>query len=92
MLHSSLFLYRKFKTTFELATYLQKVESPKLRKFLSKIRLSSHNLNIEEGRYRNEARPQRVCNLCDKRDIEDEFHFIIVCPIYSNIRSKFIKK
>ena len=92
MLHSSLFLYREFKTTFELATYFQKVESPKLRKFLSKIRLSSHNLNIEEGRYRNEARPQRICNLCDKRDIEDEFHFIIVCPIYSNIRSKFIKK
>ena len=35
--HTSLSLYREFKTTFELATYLQKVESPKLRKFLSKI-------------------------------------------------------
>ena len=52
----------------------------------------THNLNIEEGRYRNEARPQIICNLCDKRDIEDEFHFIFVCSIYSNIRSKYIKK
>ena len=39
ILHSSLSLYREFKKTFELhvATYLQKVESPKLRKFLSKF-------------------------------------------------------
>ena len=84
--------YREFKTNFELSTYLQKVESPKLRKFLSKIRLSSHNLNIEEGRHRDEARARLICNLCEKHDIEDEYHFIIVCPINNNIRVKFIKK
>ena len=31
--HTSLSLYREFKTTFELATDLQKVESPKLSVF-----------------------------------------------------------
>lgn len=35
---------------------------------------------------------QQICNLCDKQDIEDEFHFVIEYPMYRDIRSKFIKK
>ena len=35
---------------------------------------------------------QRVCTLCDHNDIEDEFHFILKCPFYSDIRKMYIKK
>ena len=37
-------------------------------------------------------RPLRVCTLCDHNDIEDEFHFILKCPFYSDIRKMYIKK
>ena len=75
-----------------LLNYLHIFRKSKVRNVLSKVRLSSHNLNIEEERYRNEVRTDRICNVCDKRDIEDEYHFIIICPVYNRIRSKYIKK
>ena len=36
-------------------------------------------------------RAQRICTLCNKSDIEDEYHFVLVCPIYSNLRQKYIR-
>ena len=57
-----------------------------------KIRLSAHQLKIESGRYsRNRVeRTQRYCTLSSKKDIEYEYHFILICPIYVNIRKKYI--
>ena len=37
-------------------------------------------------------RPLRVCTLCDHSDIEDEFHFILNCPFYSDLRKMYIEK
>lgn len=31
------------------------------------------------------------CNLCYKKDLEDEFHFILICPFYAELRKKYIK-
>ena len=55
------------------------------------IRLSSHNLEIETGRHNNVLLNNRICKLC-KRDVEDEFHFVLVCPHFEVIRKRFIKK
>ena len=33
---------------------------------------------------------ERLCIFCNS-DIEDEYHFVIKCPIYSDIRVKYIK-
>ena len=46
----------------------------------SKLRLSAHNFAIERGRH------------CDINEIEDEFHFVIVCPKYTYLRNKYINK
>ena len=64
----------------------------KIRQFICKIRVSAHSLNIETGRYKNIIRPERKCTNCSKRDIEDEKHFIVHCPLYENIRVKFVDK
>ena len=53
--------------------------------------MSSHCLNIEHGRYRNELREISFCTFCNQNDIEDEFHFILKCPLYSNLRQTYIK-
>ena len=52
---------------------------------------SSSKLNIESGRYRNIERSERICTLCNANVIEDEYHFIIECPQYKDLRCKYIK-
>ena len=32
------------------------------------------------------------CEYCELNDIEDEYHFIIKCPCYHELRRKYIKK
>lgn len=55
--------------------------------------MSSHRLEVEAGRW---ARPVRVdyderkCRICSK--LEDEFHFIFECPIYTDLRKLYIDK
>ena len=71
---------------------MSKVIDFKYRQEITKFRISNHRLNIEVGRYKNVVRPLRFCTLCDHNDIEDEFHFILICPFYSDIRKMYIKQ
>ena len=32
-----------------------------------------------------------MCSLCNINILEDEYHFVLVCPFYSTIRDKYIK-
>ena len=59
-----------------------------------KLRISSHNLRMEEGRYGRTKiiRSERCCLKCNTHDIEDEYHFISICPLYSELRNTYIKK
>ena len=83
--------YKHFKTdfTYEKCLYIL---PERLRVPLSKLRLSSHSLRIETGRYGRARieRNQRQCVLCNS-DIEDKYHFVIKCPTYNDIRVKYIK-
>ena len=89
---TSLSLYREIKPTFDRARYLQIMDNFKLRNAISRIRLSSHKLAIETGRHHKIEREQRICDICKSTDIEDEYHFIIICPIYSDLREQHINK
>ena len=59
---------------------------------MSQLRLSAHQLRIETGRYLQNRtdRAQRLCTLCDKSEVEDEYHFVIICPSYINLRQMYI--
>ena len=63
-----------------------------IRQSICKIRVSAHSLNIETDRCKNIIRPERKCTNCSKGDIEDEKHLIVDCPLYENIRVKFVDK
>ena len=63
----------------------------KYQRSIAKIRLSSHNLSIETGRYSNTSKASRCCFSCADC-VEDEYHFILVCPVYANFRRKYIKE
>ena len=64
-----------------------------MRKLLSKFRLSSHDLEIETGSYGNKSIPpeQRICKTCDLSLVEDEFHFLMICAKFSNLRNSLFQ-
>ena len=65
----------------------------KFRISLYRLRMSSHRLTVDTGRWQKpSAIPfnERACILCLK--LEDEFHFILECPFYKAVRKKYVKK
>lgn len=57
-----------------------------------RLKLSSHRLAIETGRWhkpRPVTRNERKCILCNT--LEDEFHFLLECELYKDLRIRYIK-
>ena len=50
-------------------------------------RLSDHNLEIEKRSHKKEWKPRdgRLYRNCDSGEEEDEFHFLLSCPIYTTL-------
>ena len=69
---------------------MSKPVSDQYKGILAKYRLSSQQLYIEVGRYSRIQKTERKCRMCTSNDIEGEFHFILVCQRYSDIRTKYI--
>ncbi len=38
------------------------------------------------GRFRGTALEERTCQICNSQSIEDEFHFILICNEYNELR------
>ena len=72
--------------TLQLYRYLSKpiYMYCQYKKLICKLRLSSHCLCIETGRYKNVPLEHRICPMC-KFDVEDEYHFMLKCPAYNNL-------
>jgi exonuclease III len=85
-------LYRHLTDYMCLQPYLAKPIPYMCKKMIAKYRLSSHLLKIETGRFVRTIRNMRLCEQCDTTHlIEDEFHFILVCPRYTHLRETLIK-
>ena len=73
-----------------MESYLYKVSNYKYRQAITRLRISSHDLMIEKGRHILIDNKDRLCPICkDKNAIEDEIHFIVSCPLYSQERDTF---
>ena len=57
------------------------------RQSFSRIRLMSHNLKIETGRWSRIPRERRVCR-CDNSQLQTEAHVLIDCTLTHNIRHR----
>lgn len=82
--------YCIFKDCFVNEKYLHCVNNINYRVALTRFRCSAHRLLIEEGRYRNIERDQRICNMCNMNAIETEYHFLLVCPRYRELRFEYL--
>lgn len=83
--------YARYKTSLTLEPYLDIIMNKKYKIVLSRFRLSSHTLEIERGRYHNIPRDERICKCCNLNTIESEYHFLLVCPLYLNLRRQYFK-
>ena len=81
--------YNTFKNVIKFEPYLDFIENTSLRKIYSRFRLNSHDPEIERGRYGTKSTPpdERLCSLCNLNEVEDEFHFLVICPRYVDERN-----
>ena len=91
---SKLNIFSKIKKEPGRETYLSEVQVHKHRKAMTKLRMSSHSLEIERGRYNDDTDEEdRVCKFCQilgQRKVENEAHFVISCPQYNELREKYL--
>ena len=73
-----------------MAKYLLCVHINSNRKALCRMRLSSHRLFVERGRWKSIPRVDTKFTLCN--EIEDEYHVMLICPRYTVLRKKYLKK
>ena len=62
-------------------------------KALSKLRMSSHMLEIERGRHvKPQKLPlgQRICQRCTSNSADDEIHFLITCSYFATQRTSLL--
>ncbi len=55
----------------------------------ARLKVSSHRLEIESGRWNRTPIENRKCQMCNC--LEDEYHFILECTMYSDIRNIYIR-
>ena len=53
---------------------------------VTRLRLSSHNMAIEKGRWARQPRERRIC-VCG--EVQDEPHVLGICPLTAPVRAKY---
>lgn len=85
--------YSLYKVSRNTELYLFLPLPRRLRVALARFRTGNHSLEIEKGRHMNIIAEDRLCKLCGMLKnivaIEDEFHVLFQCPVYSELRSLY---
>ena len=93
--NNKLRLYCKFKKNLVLENYLKDITDFHKRKNIVKLRISAHNLAIEKERNKKQGKTtllERKCKYCNTKRVENEYHFIMHCPLYMTERQEFFAK
>ena len=83
-------LFRLFKERIKTEHYVTNQMPKHYRISLSKFRSGSSQIHIETGRYTNTPLCDRLCEFCDNHQVEDEMHFLLICPMYNDLRYELI--
>ena len=68
--------YYKARTNYSPFACLDLTRKNPSQKTIVKLRISSHKLRIEAGRYDNIPHDERLCSFCNCSRIEDETHVL----------------
>lgn len=58
---------------------------------IKKYHVSFHQSRFEQEIFHNIQNSRRFCKLCSPSEIEDDFHFILICPFYKE-KKNFISE
>ena len=87
--------YREIKAVYKCEIYMDCNIRHDFGMFYTKFRLSSLKFLIERARWHKTVVPYHeiTCRstLCNKHDIQDEYHVALICEYFKNIREKYIK-
>lgn len=86
-------LFYRTIVSFNFSKYLDVITIRKYSIALSRLRVSSHRLAVESGRWRKPVRvpvEERICPFCNV--LEDEYHFVLECIMLKDLRVMYIKK
>ena len=78
--------YISFKNQYETENYVKSYLPKQERSFLAQLRCGVLPIRIETGRFNGLKPEERVCQLCNSGEMEDEKHFILTCDRYTNQR------
>ena len=82
--------YKMFKTVLSSEDYFEKIKREDLSAY-SNFRCNSLPLRALTGRlYENIEYSECKCLICNTDAIEDEYHFLMVCPVYNYIRRQYL--
>jgi hypothetical protein len=87
--------YKTFVFDVKPQLYLSCINVVQYRVALTQFRVRSNHLHVETGSWhRDTVIPyhERYCTLCNLHVIEDEYHFLLVCPNYINLREQYIAR
>jgi hypothetical protein len=90
--------YCLFKETREEEFYLSsEISIPhRLKSQLARFRTGNHCLEIEVGRHSKVSPENRVCKFCKENNnvdiVENEYHVLLECFMYSEIRNFYLSK
>ena len=86
-------IFYKTFASFQFQPYLSKLNFFKYIQATNRLRVSLHRLAIESGRWTRANRipvDERKCNKCGV--LENEYHFVTECKLYSDLRIKYMPK
>ena len=88
-------LYRNIKVYFRPFLYLTAISNIQHRSASTHFRTRNHILHVETGSWckpRSTPFDERLCFICDRDELEDEYNVVFCCPAYTALRLKYIKK
>ena len=78
---------------FSFQPYIDMLNNRQTRNSLARLRLSSHRLCIETGRWSKPVSTplvDRKCTFCNT--LEDEYHFVMECCLFADLRKQLLPK
>ena len=80
--------YQVFKVTHQKEKYLDSITIKKFRDALIKLLLGICEIGVNKRHHPTNTASQN-CPFC-RNNLENEYHFLFKCPLYSDIRLKYI--
>ena len=84
-------MYNTFKSSLTMSPFLHDLKHIKARNCLLRIRLGVSQLRPHRLRFARNTEADLACPFCNN-EIESEIHFILSCPMYNDLRDKYIPR